>query len=537
MRTNFSFSALFCALTSIASAAVFNMENDATPQILPRQNDFVTFAKSIQVPEDQIKSLSTSFSSAKTTSAILNVACLTAKILLGEPQVDTTPLNQAVVQENWSQSCVAQPYCIIQPRNAQDVSLAIRVISFFKIKFSVRSGGHSPNPGFSSIDNQGILINLSRLNSVTLSSDKTVASVGPGARWGQVFSALDPSEATVIGGRVPTVGVSGLILGGGYFHSSERHGLAADNVKNFEVVKSDGEIINANSQQNSDLFWALKGGGPNFGIVTKFDLYTIPTYLVWGTIKVYSVEKANEVIAAFDKWQLNGAKDVKSSAGLIIGLDSITLFLSYNEPVTAPPQAVFAPFDSVTPLAVALPPTNLTWNVVNQVVASTISSAPARHDYRGFSSRVDTSLTKEMYSVWRGKAIAARGAFGVNQTFVLQHVGDGLRQAGIAKGGNPLNIPAGPQQWWTTLIDWTEARFDANARHVSIETTTRWAQRAKERGVEVSFLYLNDASRDQNPLVSYGASNLARLKSIAAKYDTGQVFQKLQNGGFLLSKA
>ncbi|KAK3984531.1 FAD binding domain-containing protein [Cladorrhinum sp. PSN332] len=540
MRTNFAIVALFCAV-SPALASTGGPSNrfkmDAAPEIFARQDDFVTFAKSLEVPEPQIKSLSTSLSAAKTSSAILGVACLTAQLLLGEARVDTTPLNQAVVQENWSQTCVAQPYCIIQPRSPKDVSVAIRIINFFKIKFSVRSGGHSPNPGFSSIGSQGILIDLSRLNSVSLSTDKKVATVGPGARWGEVVSALDASQTSVIGGRIPNVGVGGLILGGGYFHTSERFGLAADNVKNFEVVKSNGDIINANANQNSDLFWALKGGGPNFGIVTKFDLYTVPTYLVWGTILVYGVDQANNVLAAFDQWQNNGAKDVKSTAGMVISLDSISIFLTYSDPVAAPPPAVFAPFDAITPLAVALPPGNFTWNIVNQILLAGASTTPARHDYRAFSSRIDTSLTQEMYSVWRGKAIAARGAFGVNQTFVIQHVGEGLRQAGIARGGNPLSIPPGPQQWWTTLIDWTDPRFDANARHVSIETTTRWAQRAKERGVEVPFLYLNDASRDQKPLATYGAANLARLRSIAAKYDPAQVFQKLQNDGFLLSKA
>ena len=68
----------------------------------------------------------------------------------------------------------------------------------------------------------------------------------------------------MIGGRIPSVGVGGLILGGGFFHFSGEYGLAADNVKNFEAVLADGRVVNANAQQHTDLFWALKGGGPNF---------------------------------------------------------------------------------------------------------------------------------------------------------------------------------------------------------------------------------------------------------------------------------
>lgn len=82
------------------------------------------------------------------------------------------------------------------------------------MKFAVRSGGHSPNPGWSSIGSQGILIDLSKLSSVSLSSDGKVASVGPGLRWGEVTEALNPEKAVVLGGRLPSVGVGGLILGG-----------------------------------------------------------------------------------------------------------------------------------------------------------------------------------------------------------------------------------------------------------------------------------------------------------------------------------
>ncbi|KAM7210774.1 hypothetical protein V8F06_013852 [Rhypophila decipiens] len=527
MRTNF-------LIIGVFFATALSMES---PDIFPRQDDFATFAKDIQVPETQINSLSKNLASARTSTAILTLACLTAQVVLGGSQVDTAPLDQAVVKDNWSQTCVAQPYCIVQPRNAKDVSVVIRIIDFFKVKFAVRSGGHSPNPGFSSIGSQGILIDLQRLDAVSVSADKKVATVSPGARWGDVFSTLDANQTSIIGGRIPGVGVGGLILGGGLFHTSERFGLAADNVKSFELVKSNGDIIKASPNQNADLFWALKGGGPNFGIVTKFELYTVPTYLVWGSILVFGVDQANEVLAAFDQWQNHGSDDVKSTASMVITLDVITVFLTYSDPVPAPPPAVFAPFNAITPLAVALPPMNVTFKAVNQLASAGTPNTPARHDYRAFSSRIDTALTQEIYAFWRGKAVAARDSFGVNQTFVVQHIGEGLRQAGISKGGNALNIPPGRQQWWTTLIDWTNPEFDAQARQVSIDTTARWSQRAKERGVDLPFLYLNDASRDQNPLASYGAQNLAKLKAIAAKYDPKQVFQKLQNGGFLVSKA
>lgn len=88
------------------------------------------------------------------------------------------------------------------------------MISFFQTKFSVRSGGHSPNPGWSSIRKPGILIDLQKLNKIAISTDKSVISLGPGGRWGDFYTALDPYGVSVIGGRLPDVGVGGLILGG-----------------------------------------------------------------------------------------------------------------------------------------------------------------------------------------------------------------------------------------------------------------------------------------------------------------------------------
>lgn len=154
---------------------------------------------------------------------------------------------------------------MVFPENAKDVALVIKTVKFWKVRFAVRSGGHSPNPGWSSISEPGVLIDLRHLNEIRVNPDKTIVSIGPGKRWGEVYEALDPYGISVVGGRIPQVGVGGLILGGGLSHFSGKYGLAADNVKNFEVVVADGKVVDASATANSDLFWALKGGGPNFG--------------------------------------------------------------------------------------------------------------------------------------------------------------------------------------------------------------------------------------------------------------------------------
>lgn len=100
------------------------------------------------------------------------------------------------------------------PENTAEVSHVIKVLNALNTKFAIRSGGHKYAPGFASIDNHGVLIALSKLNSVNLNHDKSIATIGPGLRWQEVYAALEPQGKVVAGGRVSVVGVGGLILGG-----------------------------------------------------------------------------------------------------------------------------------------------------------------------------------------------------------------------------------------------------------------------------------------------------------------------------------
>lgn len=113
-----------------------------------------------------------------------------------------------------SETCWAYPSCVIQPRKTTDVATSMQIINFYQVKFAVRSGGHSPNPGWSSVGSEGILLDLELLDSVTLSSDGTVASLGPGGRWANAMSILNADGVSVQGGRLGDVGVGGLLLGG-----------------------------------------------------------------------------------------------------------------------------------------------------------------------------------------------------------------------------------------------------------------------------------------------------------------------------------
>ncbi|GAW17839.1 hypothetical protein ANO14919_073060 [Xylariales sp. No.14919] len=195
----------------------------------------------------------------------------------------------------WSLGAQTSPGCILCPRTTHEVAIAMQMFSSHKWKFAIRSGGHTPWAGASAAAG-GILLDLGLLASIQYDHTDKIVIVRPGARWKDVYAELDKVGRIVAGGREGNVGVAGLILGGGYSFLTARRGFTCDTIIQFEVVLADGSIINADAQQNSDLFWALKGGSSNFGVVTSFKLETYPGTKVWGGVTFYPKSISNTAI-------------------------------------------------------------------------------------------------------------------------------------------------------------------------------------------------------------------------------------------------
>lgn len=134
-----------------------------------------------------------------------------------------------------SSNCDLAAACFITPEHPVQVAIALQVISRVQSKFAVRSGGHNPNPGFAGIGQEGVTIDTQRFSNLSLSADKSYATVGAGLRFGPVQEYLDSKGVAVVSGRNKYVGVSGLLLGGGHPIINSLTGLAADNIKSMEV--------------------------------------------------------------------------------------------------------------------------------------------------------------------------------------------------------------------------------------------------------------------------------------------------------------
>lgn len=185
----------------------------------------------------------------------------------------TRALDLAYIEEQtqyWSTSCSALlPSCIIFPKSVQEVSTVVKIIAATDERFAVKSGGHNPNNGFSSVQG-GPLIVTEHLDQANVNQETGIIDVGPGNRLDGIAKKLQGSGWTFVGGRIGNTGVGGLVLGGGLSYMSAQYGWAASQVLEYEIVFANGTIGNVHKDNYPDLFKALKGGGNNFGILTNY---------------------------------------------------------------------------------------------------------------------------------------------------------------------------------------------------------------------------------------------------------------------------
>lgn len=164
-----------------------------------------------------------------------------------------------------------------------------------------------------------MLLALSHLDSVEYSEADETVDVGPGAKWVDVYSSLAPHGRYAIGGRLKSIGVPGLTLIGGVSYFLNKYGFTMDNIVSYDVVLGNGTLTTANSATNPDLFWALKGGANNFGVVTKFVMKTYSVPVVSSTFQVFAESEARDFIAAACKMALSDDNSV--GAGAVINMN------------------------------------------------------------------------------------------------------------------------------------------------------------------------------------------------------------------------
>ena len=228
------------------------------------------------------------------------------------PDDETYDASRAV----WNGMIDRRPALILRPTSTDEVVAALRFARDEDLAIAVRSGGHSL-PGHSTCDD-GVIIDLAGMRGVTVDPERRVARCNGGARLAELDDAAQAVGLACTAGTVSHTGIAGLTLGGGMGRLQRKLGLAIDCLRAVELVTADGRQVRASADDNADLFWGMRGAGPNFGIVTalEFDLAPIGPTISRGFL-VYSADRARDVFAAFREFGPTAPDDVFTS--MIVG--------------------------------------------------------------------------------------------------------------------------------------------------------------------------------------------------------------------------
>lgn len=198
----------------------------------------------------------------------------------------------------WNVAIAHRPAIVVDAANEQDVVEAVRFANAHDLGIAVQATGHGqPRPC-----RDGMLIRTGRLDHVAISASERTARFGAGVTWGRVNDAAGEHGLAGISGSSPNVGVLGYLMGGGLGLMSRLHGLAVDRVVRLRVVTAEGEIVTASREENADLFWAIRGGGGSFGIVTEAEIELVEVPAFYGGAAFWDASRMETVFPAYAAW-------------------------------------------------------------------------------------------------------------------------------------------------------------------------------------------------------------------------------------------
>ena len=416
----------------------------------------------------------------------------------------------------------SRPALVIRCSGPADVIAALAYARSGGLEIAVRGGGHSV-AGFSTGDGVAV-IDLSAMNEVHVDPAARRATVGGGAVWADVDHETQAHGLATTGGLISTTGVAGLTLGGGIGWLMRKHGLACDNLVGADVVTADGRLIHADETENADLLWGLRGGGGNFGIVTRFEFALHPVGpIVYAGPIFYSADADADLLRAFREWAPGAPDDVTAVLNL----------------TTAPPLPVIPPewhgrrvaafiamsagpveegeghFESIR--AVAEPVADLLGPMPYSVMQSLIDPLWEKGVHAYFKaanlSRLDDGLIERLVDLHH-EAPGGQAEIHVHQMGgAVARVGDG--DSAFAERSMPYVLNA--------AAAWRDpSQTDAHrtwARAVIASASESATGRAYVN-------YLGDANAART---AYGEETYARLAALKRRYDPTNVFRLNQN--------
>jgi FAD/FMN-containing dehydrogenase len=406
-----------------------------------------------------------------------------------------------------------RPAGIVRCGGVPDVVAAVRFARETRMLVSVRGGGHSV-AGNASCDD-GLVIDLSMMKTVRVDPRERTARAEGGATWGPFDHETQVFGLATTGGIVPSTGIGGLTLGGGIGYLNRKYGLACDNVISAEVVTADGQVLEASAEEHPDLFWALRGGGGNFGVVTSFEYRLHPVGPVLGGEMIFPLAQARKVLRFYRDWSAAAPDELRADATLLSGpegpaLDIIVCYCGdpeEGEKVLRPLRGCATPMaDTVAPV-----PYTTVQNLLTQVFQPGF-----RHYWKsGFIRTFSDEAIDAMVDMFVDEVP------GFFTAIAIEHLGGEVSRVGPQ---DTAFNHRDAQHSLLVLRMWSDpAESDAN-----IDWARRCYRAAEPFLTRAAYVnYLGDEG-DVRVRAAYGA-NYDRLTAIKNKYDPTNSFHLNQN--------
>ncbi|KAJ3467374.1 hypothetical protein FSOLCH5_004157 [Fusarium solani] len=448
----------------------------------------------------------------------------------------------------WSVSAALRPDCIALPETAEDVSKIMKVITQHKCNFGIRGGGHG-NFALSNSIEDGITIDFGYMNGTEYDAEKNLARVQPGGHWQDVYDTLAPHGLVVAGGRAGTVGVGGFVTGGGNSFHSASHGMSCDTVAGWQLVLANGEIVEANANENADLWQAMKGGTGNFGLITRIDMIPIEfedrsNPVIWGGNLLYTPEAGPAVIDALLDFTDNVKNDEDSSSivywAYLPALAGGTILNAAIENTKAKIKP--AAFDGYYAIEGRQQDTTKV-DKMSTVTLELGSGQPAGFRNVWFTSSFKTNAEILSYAVEKFnklnedlEALMPSADSGLNTLCMFQPITKSIAEKGVANGGNVMGLDKYTEDGNGIMFLLTWAAHGEDNEKAAFPLLKAYIDdleaKAKELDAWWPWKFINYAHLTQDPLSTVGAEALAKLQAASKKYDPQGVFQKLRTSGF-----
>ena len=424
----------------------------------------------------------------------------------------------------WNGMIDRRPAIIAQCRDVADAAHTIALARESGLRLAVRGGGHNV-AGFGTCDG-GIVLDLSSMTAVTVDPAARTARVGGGAQWAQVDAATQAHGLATTGGLVSTTGVAGLTLGGGIGWLMREHGLALDNLEEVEMVLADGRVARANASENTELFWGVRGGGGNFGVVTAFTFRLHPVGpIVYGGALFYRAERARELLRFWREWVPTLPDQLTTMAVFLTappepfipdglqGTPAIAIALCYSGPLDQGEQLV-------APLRAFAPP-----------AADAVGPIP----YVALQGMFDAGAPKGIQAYWKTEYLPALDDVAID--LLAAHAGRmgapfaqlHLHHLAGAVARVPADATAFGRRTAPFILNFVGLWMDPAEADAHITWAREGASGARRFSSGAQYLNFMGEAGESEVRAAYGPSAYARLAGLKAQVDSANLFRLNQN--------